>query len=294
MRPPAALRRAAGAALIALSALAAPASPAEAWRAASHLVIAQIAYDRLSEDSRTEADRLIAILADFEPRRDSFVSASLWLDDVRAQGWSAFDRWHYINLPFNDGGLGELPPAKTDNAVEAIERALETLAGEQASDLAKAFSLRVLIHVVGDVHQPLHCVSRYTPDRPEGDRGGNDFELAEDNLHFFWDRAGGLFDQRLGPESSSGQIASAAAEVLARVPEAALPARWQLDPHEWAREGHRLAVTVAYVGIAEGRSPSEVYRTRVQLVAQRRLVMAGYRLAAVLEKAFGEGPRSRE
>ena len=49
---------------------------------------------------------------------------------------------------------------------------------------------RALIHFVGDIHQPLHCVSRYTKKHPNGDRGGNDFKLQHGqyrNLHLLWD-----------------------------------------------------------------------------------------------------------
>ena len=49
---------------------------------------------------------------------------------------------------------------------------------------------RALIHFVGDIHQPLHCVSRYTKNRPDGDRGGNEFKLPDTlykNLHLLWD-----------------------------------------------------------------------------------------------------------
>jgi hypothetical protein len=45
-------------------------------------------------------------------------------------------------------------------------------------DLSDSFHLRMLIHYIGDIHQPLHASSRYTKDYPDGDEGGNFFKLS--------------------------------------------------------------------------------------------------------------------
>ena len=73
-------------------------APAHAWFDGGHMVVAQIAHDRLTPETRAEADRLIGVLADFTPVKADFVSASVWLDDVKRLNWRTFDRWHYINL----------------------------------------------------------------------------------------------------------------------------------------------------------------------------------------------------
>ncbi|MEO1366797.1 MAG: S1/P1 nuclease, partial [Acidobacteriota bacterium] len=254
-----------------------------------HVAVAQIAHDRLSPQTKAEADRLIGVLADFSPVRADFVSASVWLDEIKEEGWRAFDTWHYVNLPYNAGGLREIPTGPDESALEALDHAVDTLGDPRAGDLAKAFSLRVVIHVVADLHQPLHCVNRFTEAHPNGDRGGNDFLLGDTNLHLYWDDAGGLLGE-LDASSPTAEVAATVGELLDAVPEEALTAVDDLDPASWARESHRLAVSVAYVGVVEGREPSEGYRIRTQLVAQRRLVTAGYRLAALLEEALGPRP----
>lgn len=263
------------------------APPAYAWLDGGHLVVAEIAYERMSPEARREADRLVAQLADDEPRREDFVRSAVWLDDLKDAGWRAFDRWHYINLPYNADGVTELPPVHTDNILEAIEQASRTLRSPQAPDLARAFSLRVLLHLVGDVHQPMHCVQRFSVEDTEGDRGGNNFVLlGSRDLHRYWDGAAGMLGD-LDVTSSREQIASTAAALVREVPESQVPAWIEPNPATWARESYRLAVEVAYVGINEGRAPSKVYATRVQLVARRRLVVAGYRLAALLDSLLG-------
>ncbi len=259
------------------------ADSAHAWLDGGHVVVAQIAYDRLSPEARREADRLIGVLADQPPERADFVTAAVWLDDLKEGGWRAFDRWHYINLPYNADGAPSMPPVYTDNVLEAIEQAASTLKRHDAPALARAFSLRVLVHLVGDIHQPLHCVQRFSVDHPEGDRGGNSFVLlGSGDLHRYWDDAAGMLGD-LGVGSSREDIAATAAALARAVPEAQVPTWIEPDPAIWARESYGLAVDVAYVGISEGRGPSESYATRVQLVTRRRLVVAGYRLAAMLD-----------
>jgi hypothetical protein len=58
-------------------------------------------------------------------------------------------------------------------------------------DEARSFALRLIIHLVGDIHQPLHCSNRVTKESPTGDKGGNDFHLpshyGNSDLHAVWD-----------------------------------------------------------------------------------------------------------
>lgn len=60
-----------------------------------------------------------------------------------------------------------------------------------STDEGKSLALRLLIHFMGDIHQPLHCSDRYTTENPKGDKGGNDFALknhySANELHAVWD-----------------------------------------------------------------------------------------------------------
>jgi len=59
-------------------------------------------------------------------------------------------------------------------------------------NLAKSYALRLMIHYMGDIHQPLHCLDRFDAANPSGDLGGNTFTLpnhySSDNLHSVWDK----------------------------------------------------------------------------------------------------------
>ena len=66
--------------------------------------------------------------------------------------------------------------------------------GKVESDLeGRSVALRLFLHFVADVHQPLHALSRYTKEHPDGDKGGNTlklkYHLSVSNLHSLWDTA---------------------------------------------------------------------------------------------------------
>ncbi|MCH9646871.1 MAG: S1/P1 nuclease [Deltaproteobacteria bacterium] len=270
-------------------------SSALAWGPTGHLVTAQLAYEELDSDTRSEVDRLIALLAPFEPRFDHFVPASTWMDALRSEGPTAFDHWHYINLPIGEGlDEGEwetLPGPDPYNAVWAIRRAVEVLSDADADDLQKAWMLRVLVHLVGDVHQPLHTVSRFGEGFSRGDRGGNLFTLRDpehSNLHRLWDWTAGLLPF-VNPEGRWQAPVQRFAQQLRR--DFAAPGAARLedsDPGTWAEEGRHLAKTAVYAGIDFEGYPSEAYLARARGVIGEQLLLGGFRLAGLLNTALGK------
>lgn len=260
---------------------------AGAWHATGHMITAQIAYDALTDEARAEVDRLIALVAEFTPGGDHAVTASLWSDELKRQGVEAFDSWHYINLPYRAAGDGVAAPApRPENVVWAIGQATATLRGE-AGDLSKSLMLRFLLHFVGDVHQPMHCVSRITAELPDGDRGGNDFSLGGllPHLHAFWDDGAGAYPDFDGQDWRP-LVRRLADEITREVPRSAVPEWTDAAAETWARESFRLAVDVAYDGIAEGARPTPEYSARARRVIRRRLALSGYRLGALLNDIF--------
>ncbi len=259
----------------------------KAWTGTGHMITAQIAYWQLSNEARAEADRLIALLAQFEPRADHAVPASVWMDDLKSTGFRAMNTWHYINIPHNAGALTEVPPARDENVVWAIEEATETFENPRATDFNKAFMLRILLHLVGDIHQPLHTVGRCTQEHPGGDRGGNDFRILDGrediSLHFYWDRTADLFP-RVRAADWRQAIPALSRQVTLRVPKENLPTWQETSPAAWARESFHLAVHDVYPGLEPLTSPSEAYTAHAQSVIVERLALGGYRLGALLER----------
>lgn len=283
------------------------------WSATGHMAVAQIAYERLLPAAKREVDRLIHVLASFDPKVDHFVPAATWMDMSRGYDIKIFDQLHYISLPYNPYGLPGVRDPNQQNVVWGIEQAILTLKSENAADLQKALMLRMLIHFVGDVHQPLHATERYSPDHPDGELGGNLFRVEVSaemrhrfeemnpgnpspfllkrptNLHSIWDEVGLAypFVNPLNRDDWSEKIPQIAKEITEKYPESEISEVRDLTPMGWARESNKTAIASVYGGIEEGEL-SDDYIIQAREVAKRRIAAAGYRLAAVLNSIYAE------
>ncbi len=297
--------------------------PAVAWDDTGHMVVASIAYNRLTPAARAKIDQLLIPpppqpgvkypdrgFVFFCERLYGPVTIACWMDDIRdsSLSWS-YAEWHYIN--FNPVFIGipadeRVGPAK-ENILVRIKFALEELGKRKdfaattsrSDDRQSAEALGYLYHLVGDVHQPLHCATRYTAARPNGDSGGNGFPIAPpvakgpDNLHAYWDAAAGLFNfvKVARPPTSRGTeppaIKKLAAGIVAAYPAGvhAQQAR-ELDPEQWVKESNQLAREFAYVRLNEKDKPAGAYATEAKKIATARLALAGYRLAEVLNRIY--------
>jgi len=106
--------------------------------------------------------------------------------------------WHFVDTPFsNDSTV--LPPIPTPNAQERIALFRGVLSSTDP-DALKSYDLTWLLHLVGDVHQPLRCATRVRSVASEGDNGGTDVKLScwrcPAELHAFWDDVAGTAYER--------------------------------------------------------------------------------------------------
>ena len=223
-----------------------------------------------------------------------FMRASVWPDEIRRSG-SVYDHptWHYTNFPVKpfDFPVEETLTPEND-VLFAIEENQRRLADTSALGVDRAAALSWLLHVIGDIHQPLHCVALVSASYPEGDRGGNDFFVrpAADresiNLHAFWD---GLLG-RSGDVREARNQATLLWEALAESQLAELDP--EAMPREWALEGRSFAISHVYLeGALNGAKRDdrdkalvipEDYAKRAKTLSERRAVVAGYRIALVL------------
>jgi S1/P1 Nuclease len=300
------------------------------WNGTGHMTVAYIAYKKLNHtsghDTRARVDALLKQHPDYatlssgissnNPNRGLivFMRAAIWPDKIKQDG-RFFDEndqesqpkptlpgfpnmkmhklWHYYDEPYNpDGSHAE--PAKSPNALETINWFRQAIGSTNVSPGFQAYDLSWLIHLVGDVHQPLHCIARFTHLHsgmhfPDGDRGGNEFKIQSfllpgtnvhvDNLHSFWDD---LLGVRTDPQFISSVAMSIAAPSAADHPD-------DLTTRHWIDESNELARTLAYtLGPDEPGDPkpqiSNAYFNQAQLVAPKRVALAGYRLAAILNE----------
>ena len=245
------------------------------WSATGHRVIAQIAYDHLTPKAKRKYAHLNQYLNQ-DQRRYNLVAAAVWMDTLYDPRYLSLKPMHYIDIPESIDGT-PVPKAATMNAVVAVQNAMHTLQDSNASLEEQAIALRIILHVVGDIHQPLHTITRVSHAHPNGDRGGNDFRLAKNkvgnNLHRYWDKGGGL----LTPKMPSGEVKQMAYQ---------LEEKWScpapdLEIMHWVQASHTMALQHAYA-LEERTTPSEAYEQQTQRDTEQQLAYAGCRLALVL------------
>jgi hypothetical protein len=269
------------------------------WGAGGHMMVASIAFKRLNPRAKAQAMALLArpvnpVAVSAESK--DFVNAAHWADDLRP--FEEFDHLkalHFIDQPFSTDGT-KLPTdlPGSDTIVQALKDNVNILRTSTDKD-AQAQALRLIIHFVGDIHQPLHCATRIDSANPEGDRGGNlvsimipgtGGELRKSNLHSYWDGGIGSFP-RIGPNFAPpplSQIPDAAAKAMAGNPptDRHLKLDHPFDFSAWAKESLALAKDVAYKGMKKDVEPSAKYNAASLKVVRKRVAWGGYRLAALL------------
>jgi hypothetical protein len=293
-----------------------------AWDDTGHMVVSYIAYSRLSPAAKARVDQLLIPpppppgvkypdrgFVFYCDRNYDPVMIANWMDDLRDNSLSdPLKPWHFINMnPIFDGI--EPKPIKTDaeNVLKRVNWSLAMLkAGKnfdqtstKSDDKASAEYLGYLIHLVGDMHQPLHCTTRYSKSHPNGDAGGNLFPIDTPhsrNLHSFWDAAGGLFafDKVKRPpegklEDQQKKIRQYAMVVMDAFPADGNP-KWKktMIPGKWVKESNDDARAYGFKNIVEGGKPSKTYIDKAQEVTSRRLAFAGYRLAELINRIYGK------
>jgi hypothetical protein len=202
-------------------------APAQAWNDKGHMVVARLAWQKLSEKERAKAIEILrrhphyaeylsaGRPEGFDEDEWVFLRAATWADWVRGHHKDEFNHptWHYIDYPFVPPGSDidakdHQPSADEENVVKQLGVCLTKI--KKGSDADRAVYMCWMFHLVGDIHQPLHCTSMFSKQFPEGDRGGNLAELrvsgGKIKLHPFWD---GL----LGNETSPSSIGNAVKEI---------------------------------------------------------------------------------
>ncbi|HUB66614.1 MAG TPA: S1/P1 nuclease [Candidatus Methylacidiphilales bacterium] len=294
-------------------------SIADAWDSGGHEIIATIAWQRLNPKARQAVD---ALAREAGPSYDA-ITVACWMDDLKSDNAPApyrglFKAWHFIDLGLEPGDpQPSFEPGDDNetrgNVVQGLKRALVVLQGGSDPYVkSQAIALAMVMHLVGDIHQPLHAATKYfrTPDGMlRHDAGGNK-ELVVNapadnpqfNLHYFWDSAwrasfdgaSGLvmIDRRYNetfPHDAS--IIRPLAEELAKMtPPRDAVLETSID--QWARESNALARDFVYRRLTATQSPkycrlSSEYVSAANTIARRQLVLAAWRLAELLNDTLG-------
>jgi hypothetical protein len=290
------------------------------WGAIGHMAVAYVAYNKLTTQTRNRVDALVRLNPKFaewsaslpagasaaKKRMMLFMIAATWSDQIKGDGQHTADGpnngndpptdgtagrnigysdramhkyWHFIDMPFSRDGT-KLQNPSTPNAGTQIPILRATLASNSPDSL-KSYDLVWLAHIVGDVHQPLHCTSRFGTTQPNGDEGGNSVNVCNpqcnSRLHSFWDDLPG-----------SGSSVTFAVTVGQGIPSAPAVPSNVLDPAAWIAESFTAAKNSAYTTpIGPGAGPFTLttpYKNSALTVAKARIALAGTRLANILNK----------
>jgi len=231
-----------------------------------------------------------------------FMLAARWADDIRTRdkGESRLP-WHYVDFPFKPEGerasiqAMELPQENILTAITENTRILRTGSHPARRGVALAW----LFHLIGDVHQPLHAVQLFTREYPNGDRGGGDFcvRVAQNraplSLHRLWD---GLITS----SNNTRTLRNIATELQSRFARSGFSELSVTAPEAWAKESFEIATKIAYQNGALRGTPKgqrrdcrEVtdaavlpngYASLARKIADRRMVLSGYRLGTFLQR----------
>ena len=251
--------------LTALIVISAPA-PALAWGPTGHRITGVIAEANLSGIARAQVQQILG--------KETLAEAANWPDEMRSHP-SEFWRetstpWHYVTVPIGETYARAKAPAEGD-AMVALKRYAAILKDPKGTLEGKQAALRFIVHIIGDLHQPLHA------GKP-GDRGGNDVEVtffsAKSNLHSVWDS--GLIDHR---KLSYTEYAAWLSKDL--TPEQVVQ-WWSPDPIGWISESTKLRDTIYPVDSNLSWNYAFEHTPNVDL----RLSMAGVRIAAFLNETL--------
>ncbi|WP_058535498.1 S1/P1 nuclease [Legionella saoudiensis] len=251
-----------------------------AWWDSGHRLIALIAYNNLDSESQRTFNELTQALQRDYPK----ANLATWPDAIRKHAIEAYTHWHYIDTPYSSDGSATDVSVDTDNAVWALGQINQTLRNKEVPLSERARFTSFLIHITGDLHQPLHAISRSNKALPQGDQGGNLFWVKDPHhpeslitLHALWDSDFGLFRSL-----SEEQLQRMAQEISSAYPRDSFsPQELNAPPQIWAQESYSLAKNWVYSTL-EKEVPSLEYQKQSQELIKQRIALAGYRLALQL------------
>lgn len=237
---------------------------AYSWGPTGHRVTGFIAEKYLNKKAQREIERIL--------NGQSLAMASTWMDEIRSDSiYDYTSDWHWVTIP--DGMTYEATDKnKKGDVIQTIERIIIELKSRKLTPNQEAENLKILVHLVGDIHQPLH-VGRGT------DRGGNNVKImwfrADSNLHRVWD-SDMIDDTRL----SYTELA----ESLDEPTELQLQQWKKSTVRDWARESVQLR---DYVYGYKNEKLGYEYSYRNFHHVRHRLLQAGVRLGLILNEIYG-------
>lgn len=235
------------------------------WSATGHRVVGKIANQYLTSKTKRNIKKIL--------NNKSLDFVSTFADDIKSdKRYNEFYTWHYINMPL-DQNYEDSEKSSSGDLVSGINYCIKVIKDNNSSNDDKAFYLKLLIHFVGDLHQPMHVGL-------VEDKGGNDFKLQwfykDSNLHSVWDRE--MID---GYGMSYSEIADNA-NILNKNQVKAIQEGTLVD---WVNDTHKLTRQV-YANVKPNDNLRYSYSYDNFETVRSQLQKGGIRLAKVLNDLF--------
>lgn len=235
------------------------------WSKTGHRVVGEVAEQYLSKKAKRAINDLL--------NGASLAGVANFADQIKAdRAYSKYNTWHYVNIP--KGKLyADIEPNDQGDLVQGVKTCLTIIEDEKSSKEYKVFYLKMLVHLIGDLHQPMHT------GRVE-DKGGNDVQLQwfgkGTNLHRVWD-SNMINDHGMGFTELASEL-----PVLTKKQVQNLQRGTLLD---WVRESQQLVDRI-YDSVQIGDKLGYRYNYDWWDTVEDQLQKGGVRLAAVLNEVF--------
>jgi len=235
------------------------------WGPTGHRTIGQIAEKYLTKKAKREINKLLD--------GHSLAFVSTYADEIKAdKRFNKYYTWHFVDYPFGVSYKDSKKNPKGD-LVTGIKKCISVIKDKNATKADKAFYLKLLVHFIGDLHQPLH-VGLAT------DRGGNDIHVEwfnkKTNLHSVWDSK--MIDHY---NMSYTELASNAKQLS----KAQIKAIQSGSVMDWIRDSRKLAKKV-YASAKPGDNLKYKYMYNYFGIVRMQLEKGGLRLAKLLNELF--------
>ena len=235
------------------------------WGQIGHRAVGHIADERINKKAQKHVKRVLGT--------ETLAEVSTWMDEVKSD--DAFDyanTWHYCTIP--QGMTYETAPSQEGgDVIWAIEKIVKELKAGGLTAEQETTNLKFLVHLVGDIHQPLHVGNGE-------DRGGNDTRVqwfgANTNLHSVWDSK--MIDAK---QYSYTEFAN-----LVNHPTKAQVKEWQsATVRDWAMES--ISYRDKVYDVPESGRLSYQYSYKYFDLVELRVAQAGVRLAGLINEIYG-------
>ena len=245
--------------------------PAFAWGPAGHKIVAMIAEQKIRPQTRTRIKQILGNNVTLE-------SVAIYADAVRDRFPHTYNN-HFVDIPKDNNAYDPshdcpVDPEKGDCVLAALERFRAEAVNPNETIGRRRFALKFIVHLIGDMHQPLHCSDN-------NDRGGNDVLVkwfgADSNLHKVWDSK--IIENA---ELSNEDFVET---LLLDVTPQEINDYKKGNLLRWALEAHTIARTNAY-NLPANNELGDDYYDQNWAVVDRQLLRGGLRLARVLDWMF--------